>query len=202
MQSLTSTGSAELNTNGSQLWWQFWFLFSKAKRHILNFKTELSWIQFLCFGHLNLKRPKLPTHLMQVTKQHCGDGGFILCDRPPACAEQLRFNRLQVLRVTISCMGEIMEKLKSAACCLNLTGRVLWSTSVCFSFWLTGSLAFKNVSLVLQENNTYSLVNGNLRHLCLLNELWSLWTLLTSVFSSITKTIYISSLSGSFAFEE
>lgn len=128
MRSLSSTGSAELNRNEWQLQWQFWFLFSKAKRHILNFKTELSWIQFLCFGPLsNLKWPKLPMRFIQVTKEHCRDGGFILCGCPPACTKQLHFNWLQALRVTISCMGEIMEKLKSAASCPNLSERVLWS---------------------------------------------------------------------------
>jgi len=35
---------------------------------------------------------------------------------------------LQALRVAISCTGEIMEKLKSAATCPNLSKEVLWST--------------------------------------------------------------------------
>lgn len=64
---------------------------------------------------------------MQVSKQHCGEGGFILCGHPSACAKQLHFNQLQALIVTISCKGEIMEKLKSAASCPNLSERVLWS---------------------------------------------------------------------------
>lgn len=96
-------------------------------------------------------------------------------------------------------MGEIMENLKPAASCPNLSEKV---RRKCFSLQLTGLLAFKNVSLVLQENNIYSLLNGNLRGLCLLNELWRLRTLLTAVFSAVTKPICISSLSASFAFEE
>lgn len=126
--SLNSTGSVQLNTVATML--TILFLFSKEKMPESTKYLVLRLAEFIfsCFGHLsNLKCPKLPPYSIQVSKQHYREGGFSLCGHPLACDKQLHFNQLQTLKVTISCKGKIMEKLKSAASCRNLPERVLWS---------------------------------------------------------------------------